>query len=309
MRNYYRLILGVKHSLVSECQQNNFIGVNFNIKTSLANLNNDKKIATSQELLPLYLDSHPGKTKASAWLACGTLWSVVKVFAIGDIVLCPNGQGQYLVGEITSDYHYEEFSKLPHQRSVKWLPNIIDKANMSTSLINSASSIATLANITKHSTEIENLLKEDDTIALDNEIINNEVVNFALERHLEDFLVANWANTELGKNYDIYEDENGYGQQYPCDTGIIDILALAKDRSHYLVVELKKGSASDKVVGQIQRYMGFVKEQLLEVNQSVKGVIIALDDDLRIRRALSVAPSIEFYRYQIGFKLFKNGFQ
>jgi len=37
----------------------------------------------------------------------------------------------------------------------------------------------------------------------------------------------------------------------------IDILAVSKDQKELLVVELKKGRASDVVVGQIQRYMGF----------------------------------------------------
>lgn len=73
----------------------------------------------------------------------------------------------------------------------------------------------------------------------------------------------------------------------------------------YKNVELKKGRASDNVVGQIQRYMGYVLEELAEDDQTVKGAILALDDDLRIRRALAVATNIEFYRYQINFKLFK----
>jgi restriction system protein len=71
------------------------------------------------------------------------------------------------------------------------------------------------------------------------------------------------------------------------------------------VVELKKGRASDMVVGQIQRYMGYVLDELAEKGQKVKGVIIALDDDIKIRRALAVARNIEFYRYKVNFKLFK----
>ena len=58
----------------------------------------------------------------------------------------------------------------------------------------------------------------------------------------------------------------------------------------------KKGKASDNVVGQIQRYMGFVKDMLAEDDQKVKGIIIALEDDVKIRRALSVAQNIEFFR-------------
>jgi len=130
---------------------------------------------------------------------------------------------------------------------------------------------------------------------------------FVLEKHLEDFLVANWKHTELGKEYDIFEDDGRLiGQQYQSDTGPIDILAVSKDKSSILVVELKKGRASDNVVGQIQRYMGYVKEELAEANQKVMGAIIALEDDLRIRRALSVTSNIHFYRYEINFKLVKN---
>lgn len=39
---------------------------------------------------------------------------------------------------------------------------------------------------------------------------------------------------------------------------------------------------------------------------TVRGAIIALEDDLRIRRALKVAHNIEFYRYQLSFKLLKD---
>ena len=65
------------------------------------------------------------------------------------------------------------------------------------------------------------------------------------------------------------------------------------------------GRASDSVVGQIQRYMGFVNEELLEDGQSVKGIIIALEDDLKLKRALSMTNNIDFFRYEIDFKLIK----
>jgi len=86
----------------------------------------------------------------------------------------------------------------------------------------------------------------------------------------------------------------------------VDILAISKDKSELLVVELKKGRASDVVVGQIQRYMGFAQYELAEVNQTVKGVIIGLESDLRLRCALSVIPNIKFYRYEVHFKLIEH---
>jgi restriction system protein len=86
----------------------------------------------------------------------------------------------------------------------------------------------------------------------------------------------------------------------------VDILAISKDKKRLLVVELKKGRASDAVVGQVLRYMGYVQEELAEDGQTVQGVIIALEDDQRIRRALAIVPNIVFYRYQISFKLLKT---
>ena len=111
----------------------------------------------------------------------------------------------------------------------------------------------------------------------------------------------------LGKTHDIYtEDGEIIGQQFPSDTGPIDILAISKDRKELLVVELKKGRASDNVVGQVQRYMGYVLSELAEEGQTVRGAIIALEPDKRIEQALKVAPNIDFYRYQVSFELLKN---
>ena len=95
---------------------------------------------------------------------------------------------------------------------------------------------------------------------------------FAMEKHLEDFLVQNWAQTDLGKEYDIYEEDGEIvGQQYQTDTGPLDILAISKDKKSLLVVELKKGRASDVVVGQTLRYMGYVQDELAEEGQTVRG--------------------------------------
>lgn len=127
-----------------------------------------------------------------------------------------------------------------------------------------------------------------------------------MEKHLEDFLVQNWSQTELGRDYDICEEDGErVGQQYQTDTGPLDVLAISKDKTRLLVVELKKRRASDSVVGQVMRYMGFVKDELAEPGQTVHGVIIAEEEDQRIRRALSVVQNITFYRYQVSFKLVK----
>ena len=179
---------------------------------------------------------------------------------------------------------------------------------MSQSLRYSTGAIGTVSNITKYTEEIEKLISRDrpPTITSTDETIENPST-FALEMHLEEFLVKNWHHTELSKKYDILEEDGELvGQQYPSDTGPIDILAVSKNKKELLVVELKKGRVSDVVIGQIQRYMGYVKEELAEKNQTVRGVIIALEDDVRLRRALSVTQNIDFYTYKVSFKLIKD---
>ena len=111
----------------------------------------------------------------------------------------------------------------------------------------------------------------------------------------------------MGKEYIIYEEDGEpSGQQYATDTGPIDILAISKDKKTLLVIELKKGKASDSVVGQILRYMDYVVEVLAEPDQTVRGIVIALDDDKKLRRALGRLSDVEFYSYKVDFKLVKG---
>jgi 5-methylcytosine-specific restriction protein B len=52
---------------------------------------------------------------------------------------------------------------------------------------------------------------------------------FYMEKQLEDFIIQNWVNTELGKKYDlIIEDGELISQQYKTDIGSIDILVRDK---------------------------------------------------------------------------------
>jgi restriction system protein len=300
-------MLGAKSAHIDECLNGNFIGADFDINQDLSTHLPDNWRDFNKKFIPIWLENHPNKSKVAAGLSCGALWTIAKGLKRGDIIISPNGMGSYHIAEILDDYSYHAGQTLPHRRTVNWYQKTIERADMSESLKNSTGSIGTVSDITNYATELEQLIggKKQPTIISTDETVEDPSV-FALEKHLEDFLIANWKQTELGKNYDIYEEDGQQlGKQYPTDTGFMDILAISKDKKELLVVELKKGRASDNVVGQIQRYMGFALEELAENGQTVKGVIIALEDDNRIRRALAVAPNIEFYRYQVSFKLFK----
>jgi len=317
MKKYYRLMLGRKSVYASDCLKENYIGADFGITENLTGNLSDNWRDFNAKYIPIFLAGRPEKSKVAAGLACGFLWTVCRGMQEGDVVLCPNGEGRYFVGQLSGGYSFVEGSHLPHRRPVRWSDQMIDRSDMSEALRNSTGSIGTVSNIDRYAEEIEKLIGGYRPVSTNQGSLNKSLISndstiedptiFALEKHLEDFLVHNWSQTELGKEYDIYEDDGELiGQQYQTDTGPLDILAISKDKTRLLVVELKKGRASDSVIGQVQRYMGYVKEELAKDGQTVEGVIIALEDDQRIRRALSVAPNIKFYKYQVSFKLISS---
>jgi len=302
-------MLGRGSEHLDECITGSFIGADFGLNIDLTqDLKQIQDWKTfNKKFIPEYLNAHPGKSKITAGLSCGFLWNISKGMPVGTIVLSPKGNGEYAICEIEGEYEYTPSAILPHRRKVNWFKQTLTKSDFSEELKNSAGSIGTVSNLTKYSEELENLLigKSKPTIKVDDETVEN-VSEFALERHLEEFLVKNWHKTELSEKYEIYTDDEGNGQQYQTDTGPIDILAISKDKKELLVIELKKGRATDVVVGQIQRYMGYVMEELLEPGQQVKGLIIGLSEDLKLKRALMVNPNIDFSRYVIDFKLIRR---
>ncbi len=309
MKSYYRVMLGRRSAYAAECFRDGFIGADFGIDEDLTRKLPEQWKDFNQMFIPVFLANNPEKTKIGAGLACGALWTVSKGIKKGDIILSPDGTGTYRLGEVLGDYYYVKGGNLPHRRKIRWLDTTIDRSVMSEALQNSTGSIGTVSNISVYHEEIEKLMVEAQApgaILTADQTIEDPYA-FAMEKHLEAFLVANWNQTELSKQYSIYEEEGEpVGQQYATDAGPIDILAISKDRKKLLVVELKKGRANDVVVGQVLRYMGYVKDQIAEEDQVVEGAIIAFEDDQRLKWALMLVPSITFYRYQVSFKLVRG---
>lgn len=304
MTRYFRVMLGKGSIHAAECFAGGFIGVDFDLAIDLTNKLPDNWRDFNKEFIPIYQERHPAKNKVAAGLACGMTWTVSKGMQVGDVIVAPVGDGNFRFGEISSNYQYAKDQILFHRRQVSWSSSTINKEEFSEQLRRSMGSIGTISEVTQYAEEISKLLSGVEYLgpaSIDPTVEERSV--FVLEKYLEDFLVSNWESTELGKNYDIYQDENGTGQQYQTDSGRIDILAVSKDGKELLVVELKKGRASDAVVGQITRYMGYVTTELAGPDQKVKGVIVALEDDQRLRRSLVIVPGIDFFKYEVSFKL------
>ncbi len=70
-----------------------------------------------------------------------------------------------------------------------------------------------------------------------------------------------------------------------------------------MVIELKKGRNSDSVVGQLLRYMGWIRKHKARTEERVRGIIITGASDDRIKYAVSASQGIEFFTYKASFDL------
>ena len=115
--------------------------------------------------------------------------------------MCQDKDKDYHVCKIISNYYYNDGSQGEehHRRKVKWLGKKISKTEMTKDLQKSLTAQNTLIDISKYEDELQQLLNgigESSVISNDPSI--EEPSEFALEKHLEDFLVNNWSSTTLG---------------------------------------------------------------------------------------------------------------
>jgi hypothetical protein len=142
---------------------------------------------------------------------------------------------------------------------------------------------------------------------LEIEVASTEAVGesllFPLEKFLEEFIVSNWEKTLLGKTLALHAEDEERATQYVTAVGRIDILAREKESHDWVVIELKKGKGSDEVVGQLLRYMGWVKRHKAKGSENVRGIIITSAADDWIKYAMLASRDISFYTYRVSFDL------
>lgn len=127
--------------------------------------------------------------------------------------------------------------------------------------------------------------------------------SFGLEHQLRDFLAQNLHSVRVeGRAVRLYVDPAGRdGVEYPTDVGFIDILAVDDDGA-FVVFELKRANIADRAVGQLARYMGWVKHTIGR-GRPVHGVIVAKSIDPRLKYAATVVPNVSLFEYEVKFEL------
>jgi len=145
---------------------------------------------------------------------------------------------------------------------------------------------------------------EDEGTEITEGVTGSECV-FALEKYLHEFLVDNWSATELSKEWSLLEEDGEIvgSHYYAGEVGEIDLLAKHKSERKWLVIELKKNQTSDSTVGQILRYMSWVRKNLASNGEKVEGLIICSQIDLKLQYALDGQKNIKCMTYQVNFSL------
>ena len=129
------------------------------------------------------------------------------------------------------------------------------------------------------------------------------VSEFALEAQLEEFLDANWDRIDFGRRLSRFDTEDQTGRQYPAGPWSIDFLCVDENSGDLVVVELKRGKTSDATVGQVLRYLGWVKENVAKEGQGIRAVIVAREADEALKYAVSGLENVEVLTYKVDFKL------
>ena len=240
--------------------------------------------------------------------ATNMIWNFYHEIKPGDIVLARRGRKTLVrIGRVIKAAYYEP-GKNPHLSppddshpsfiDVEWFDQPQDKEF--SSIIFPMFTVSEIEESEYHKvvegSEPQQLLVEQGGIIEDQS-------TFVLEKYLEDFIVCNF-KTIFNDSLKIFKDGDGYvGQQYTTNIGSIDILAVEPATNSFVVIELKKGRPSDQVVGQILRYMGWVKQTLCKEGQNIKGLIICRDEDTKLSFALSMTTNVQVKYYNISFKL------
>ncbi len=276
---------------------NNFISIGWYDLGDVSKMSRD-------DLRDAVASVYPDKPPGAKGLIANMFWNFYHEIVPGDFVIARRGRktlagvgkviqsGFYAEGKNPAETWHANFLKVEWQDQPrnKVFPGVVFPMH----------TLAELSDV-----EYRNFLEGSGppSVSLERPEAVEDLNAFVLEKYLEDFIVSNF-DTIFKGTLKIYEDAEGNdGQQYTTDIGPIDILAFEPKTNSFVVIELKKGRPSDQVVGQILRYMGWVKKNLCKDGQAVKGLVICRSPDPKLSYALEMTTNIDVRYYSVSFKL------
>lgn len=297
MANYMRVIAGARSTYALACYEGGYIGINYNINTDLKIQLTKSSKEFNDFFITEYLDVNKLKKKKAAELATWTVWFLFNHLQKNDIILTPDGKGNYYVGEIVDDYYFVKDDPLPHQRRVKWSENVIKKYSFSEAFRNSVGAGNTVIDLNKYTSEIEMVLKKG-SVPSQNEyksIVGSIKLNQKYKQLNENF--------ELSDLYPInyFVGTNGSGK-----SSLIELLYsffnqdITKNSNAAIFSQYNLGSEIENVVIEY--------DSVKKINLSVISPSLSIDPDIFINTELSRDESKIIGKYHINRSVPENSF-
>ena len=134
--------------------------------------------------------------------------------------------------------------------------------------------------------------------AIDDTTIGDQL-RLSLETYLEDLIIEQWSQIDFGADLSFVERQTNCG-----NIGYLDILARDKTTDGFVVIELKRDEGDDEVFGQVCRYMGWVGENLMQMDGvPVCGIIIAAEITPKLEAAAKTNPNVRLVEYAVKIEL------
>lgn len=145
--------------------------------------------------------------------------------------------------------------------------------------------------------------KAEASVALESSEIAEEQQGpseFAYESDLRGFLAKNLSVIESGLR--LFEEDGISGIEFPVGGRFVDILAVDAN-NNLVVIELKVSRGYDRVIGQLLRYIGWIKRHQAEPGQRVRGIIAAREITEDLKLACSELSDVALYEYELSVNL------
>ncbi|MBF0238110.1 MAG: DUF91 domain-containing protein [SAR324 cluster bacterium] len=114
--------------------------------------------------------------------------------------------------------------------------------------------------------------------------------------------------TVIHPNLKLYDKDGKSGLEYPIQGYFIDILGLQQSgKGEDLVVVEVKLKPSDRIVGQLARYLTLVEQHIAQKGQKVQGVVVCREIAEEVLLALT-RLGVSVYRYSMSIVMEKQAF-
>ncbi|MDI9312226.1 MAG: endonuclease NucS [Limnohabitans sp.] len=110
--------------------------------------------------------------------------------------------------------------------------------------------------------------------------------------------------TKLLPNLRYYDNEKQLLVNGQFDTGVVGVMDMltVDENGNFVVIEFKR-EKKDESLGRILRYMGWLKSELCNSGQSVKGIIISNHNDLNLMLISKAVSNLSFLKLTIDISL------